>query len=266
MFKNIVSIFLILCIVYYLSTSIKENFVTSIVAYNNTSTPDYYIPSLFEAETKELTKIFKILSVDTNFKTDKYNIQNPYLPFPFNNHLKRFIILYLKDKSERFKNNKIEIITDLNDIYWKDVDNDRIFIFNFDLLDNTQFMTRNIQMKIKIKDIAKFLKTKDDYSIEPEEIKEPLTNYKTDVPVATFLTSVQVLGIQLGKNNLIQLNVNGMGELDSKYYEIKNVLGLLDPFLTSGKSMEITDRMKTKFEKNIKEDQELLNVLSGKKI
>lgn len=262
---SIIILFIILCTLYYIFfQQSKEHYVTSIVAYNNVEIPQYHVPSLFDTETKELTKLFKDMSKDNDFKIDKYNPQNPYLTFPFNNHIKKFILDFMKKNVDKFKGHKLEITTDLNEIYWLDVGQDRIFNFNFDLIDNTKFMTRNIQMKLKIKNIQKYIKDSSDY-YAGEDVKEPLTNYKTDVPVATFANDVEILGMQLGRNLVVRFNITGVDKLDSPYYQIKNILGLMDPFVTSGRDMTISGKMKKDFEQDIKDHQSLLDILSGKK-
>jgi hypothetical protein len=265
--NDIILLFLILCILYYIFFQpSQENYITSIVAYNSVSIPKNEVPSVFETETKELTQIFKDLSKDNDFKIDKYSIQNPYLPFPFNNHLKKFVIDYIKNNVSKFKEDKLEITSDLNDIYWVDKGNDRIFIFNLNLINNTTFMSRNIVVKMLIKDIKKFIKGPNDYSVnEVVDTQNALTNYKTNIPVATMLNSGELLGIKLGKVDIIRSRLIGMDKLDLPYYQIKNILHLMDPFVTSGKDMTITSEMKKTFEKDIQEHQSLLDTLSGKK-
>lgn len=263
---NILLLFLLLCLLYYILFQSKEHYVTDVVAYNNVRVPTYIIPSILETETKELTKLFQALSKDSDFKIDKYNIQNPYLPFPFNNPLKKFVIDYLKQNVEEYKEHKLEITSDLNDVYWLDVDNDRLFIFNVNLVNNTKFMTRNIVVKLRIKNIKQFIKGPEDYSVnERVDPKNALTNYKTNIPVATLLNSTEMLGIQLGRMNIVLEDIKGMDKLDLPYYQIKNTLHLMDPFITSGKDMIITSTMKKNFEKELSERQSLLDIISGKK-
>jgi hypothetical protein len=263
---DILLLFLILCLLYYIFfQSSKEHYVTNVVAYNNIRVPIYTIPSVLETETKELTKLFKQLSKDNDFTTNKYSIQNPYLPFPFNNPLKKFVIDYLKQNVEEFKEHKLEITSDLNDVYWLDVNNDRVFIFNVNLVNNTKFMTRNVVIKLRVKNIKQFIKGPDDYSVnEKVDPQNALTNYRTNIPVATLLNSTELLGLQLGKMNIVLEDIKGMDKLDLPYYQIKNTLHLMDPFVTSGRDMIITPQMKKNFEKELVEHQSLLKILNSK--
>lgn len=260
--QDIIALFLILSITYFIFFSSFENF--KVVGYNNPEVPSYDIPSVFETETNELNELFLKLSKDSDFNTSQYKLQNTYLPFPFNNPLKKYIVDYLKMNVAKYKKDKLEIMSDINNIYWMDNGNDRLFVFNINLVNNTKFMTRNVQVKLRVKDIQKFIKNDSDYSTG-EEIQDKLTNYRTNIPEATMINSFELSGIRLGTNNFSHFSLKGLDKLDYPYYQIKNILYLMDPFLTSGKDMTITLDMKKNFEKEIKAHQELLDVLSGKK-
>ena len=68
--QDIVALFVIILISYiivsYLFDNKKEHYITSIVGANNIAIPAYYIPSVFESETKELVKLFKDTFSDDN--------------------------------------------------------------------------------------------------------------------------------------------------------------------------------------------------------
>jgi hypothetical protein len=253
---NIIELFMILVVSYLLFSFLfdtKEHYVTSIVGYNNINIPAYHLPSIFDLETKELVKIFKESFKDDNLEPLGFTEHNPYIPFPFEESIKKLIIDYIKTNIEKFKGHKLENTTGLHKLYYKDNGTDRLFIFNISLVDNTKFMTRNLRVKIKIKNIKNFIK-KNSNIIEQKEI-----DYKTNIPSQTFINSTEILSIRMDKNNYAQFELEGIDKLRPNYYQIKNVLGLMDPFVTSGKDMIITDKMKTDFVKEIQEHQKLLD-------
>lgn len=267
--QDIVALFFILVIVYLIYSSVsKEHYVTTIVGYNNIVVPAYYIPNIFETETKELIKVFKEAFKDDGVEPIGYKEHNPYIPFPFEAPIKKLIIDYLKTNVPKFKGHKLEITTDLNKLYYRNNGQDRLFIFNVNLLDNTQFMTRNVRVKIRIKNILRFIKDNTDYEAGEQtlaERKNAEINYRTNIPAQTIINSTELLSIRLDKNNYARFNLTGQDALRPNYYQIKNILGLMDPFVTSGRDMALTDKMKKDFDKEILAKQELLKSLTENK-
>ena len=69
----------------------------------------------------------------------------------------------------------------------------------------------------------------------------------------------------MDKNNYARFSLIGQDALKPNYYQIKNVLGLMDPFITSGRDMIITSEMKKDFDKEIISKKELLKSLTENK-
>lgn len=259
-FQDILMLFIIILISYCIFSAFfesKEHYVTSIVGYNNSGIPAYYVPSLFDTETKELVEVLKEAFKDDDVETVGYKEHNPYVPFPFEASIKKLIIDYMKTNINKFKGQKLEITTDLNKLNYKDYDNDRLFIFNINLVNNTKFMTRNLRVKIKIKDIKNFIKDSKDYGFDSSKEEKDI-DYLTNIPSQTVINSTELLSIRLDKNNYARFELAGIDSLYPNYYQIKNVLGLMDPFVTSGRDMLISDKMKTNFEKEIEEHAKLM--------
>jgi hypothetical protein len=266
--QDIVALFIIIVVSYlilsYLFDNKKEHYITTIVGSNNIAIPAYHISNLFDTETEELNVLFKKEFKDDDMEPVSFKEHNPYIPFPFETPFKKFIIDYLKTNLDKFKGHKLEITSDINKLYYKDIGNDRIFIFNVNIVDNTKFMTRNIRIKLKIKDIIKFIRDDTDYTgyVGMNKKQEAAINYRTNIPAQTTINSIELLSIRLDKNNYARFELNGVDSLRPDYYQIKNVLGLMDPFLTSGKDMIVTNKMKKDFIKDIEEHTKLLNSLS----
>lgn len=208
-------IIIILILIYILYIT-KEHF--EIVGYNNSVLPIKEIPTIYENETTQVTTLFNNIfkNKDCDFDTSTYTMYSDYIEFPFNNIIKKMIGDYL---SLNVFNSKIEVNSDINHLYWKDTGLDRLFIFNVNLLNKTHFMIRNIQVKILIKNIKDFIN--ENY-------------YRTDIPSSTLISSTDIVCIKLDTDNyLSNNNINGFDELNPEYYEIKNTLHLMAPFLTS---------------------------------
>jgi hypothetical protein len=246
-------VLIIIAIILYIYVSRNnEQFIEEIVVgYNHINVPLNKIPTAYDNETRELTDIFSRLfkDEDNNFDLATYNLYSDYIEFPFNNIIKKMIADYIKNVGV-FNKDKIEINADINRLYWKNDGNNRLFIFNVNLLNNTRFMTRNIQVKIMIKNINNFTNGND---------------YRTDVPSATLTSSTDMLYIKLDTDNYfskIKDNYTGIDKLEPNYYNIKNTLFLMDPFLTSGNNMILTNDMKTNFQTQIASHEELMKSMS----
>jgi len=238
MISFILSILLLLFIIYKCKEC-KEQYKDT-VGYNNSSVLSNKILSIYESETLEITSIFNELfkNSDCDFDTSTYLMHGTYIEFPFNNIIKKMISDYLKENVSKFKKDKIEINADINHMYWKNTGNDRLFIFNVNLLNNTRFMTRNIVVKILIKDIKNFMNDND---------------YKTDIPALTLVLSTNILCIKLDTDNYISeiSSYTGFDKLEPQYYQIKNGLHLMSPFMTSSNDLIITDNMKIDFKNKL---------------
>jgi len=244
--QKMIALFIIITVSYllfsYIFDSLKEKFV---VGYNSIEIPSYSVPSLFDLETTELLSIFNNLFKD-DINIIDYKQHSSYIWFPFETSIKMAIIDFLKLNINKFKNHKLELANKLENLYYTDIGNDRFFVFNANLVDNTQFMARNIKVKIKIKNIAQFLN--DTISIERE------TNYKNNISEKQIIDSIAILSIRLDTNNYAIFKLNGMDKLEPNYYEIKNKLRLMYPFITSGTDILITKEMKNEFKKQHSND------------
>lgn len=238
---------LILICLYFFKAIVQENF--EIVGFNDNTIPDYKIKNIYDTETEKLTSILKSLFKDNDMTKTGYTIYGKYLDFPFANVIKHMIADFLKTNVSIFAKDKLEVNSNINDLYWKDVGNDRLFIFNVNLLNNTHFLTRTINVKIMIQNIKSFLNGE---------------NYRTDVPSATLTNSIKILSIMLGTSNYIKdfIGFSGVDTLEPVQYNIENTLHLMDPFITSGNQMVITPTMMSRFSVTLDDHRKLLQQLS----
>ena len=153
---SILRLFIIIIISYVLISFIFnkiEHYITLTVGYNNISVPNYTIPNIFDNDISQINSIFKNLIKDENFDKTNFKEHNPNIPFPLTEQIKLFILNYLHANINRMRGHDIVIPGNFNNLYYKDIENDRIFIFNTSVIDNTRFISINLQVKIKIKNI-----------------------------------------------------------------------------------------------------------------
>jgi hypothetical protein len=248
-------IILIICIVIVIFLTNKETL--TIVGYNNIDVPENPLSIPYFMDSKAISKSLKSILRDDNVHWSGYNIHNDLLPFPFKEGLRKILTDYLKNNIIQLKNDNLEITSNFSNIHWKDDGNDRIFIFNIHLINNTVFISRNLRVKIKIKMIKDFLK--DD---NPNIQFTFQTNYKDNIDIPLLSSAIDILSIRLESDVYPVDTIDGVDALQPTFYLIKNELSLMYPYSTSKKESTITEDMKIKFKSIIEEHAKRLQSLS----
>ncbi len=228
----IIKLLIFLILIYCIYILFFKKYLEPYTGYNS-SLIKKDISSVFDIEMVQLSDAFKKIFIDDNFQLDGYIQHNLYIPFPFEEYIKRIIIQYLKSNMNEFKEHEL-YINNFSELYYKDVDNDRLFIFNINLIDNTNFKVTNLKIKIKIKNIIQFI----DFQTNMQNMGSNI-NYILPRSIYTIENAIELLSIRLDKNNYGKFNIDSIDQLYPNYYEIQNRLGLMEPFLTSSKSMTI---------------------------
>lgn len=238
---NIIVITFIIIVIYYLLTVHQESFL--VVGYNNPTIPHYTIKNIFDEETKLLDKEFSENSADHSlFNTKLFTLFNNSITFPFTNQFQKLILEFLKN-TPRTSKDKISL-GDFNMIYYlDDTLGNRIFILNVNIQDNTTFTSRNVKVKLLVTNIKLFYDFKtSNYLLFDHNLLE---------------NNCSVLSIILDKNSYANFTIKGIDQLNDTHYSINNMMFLLDPFITSGNDMAITENMKTTFEKSLLDHQQI---------
>lgn len=218
-----VILLLLLILFYFIFSKSNEDFI---VAYNNYIIPNNPIQSIYDSETLFIQNQFSKLNKVT-FDISKFTLHNKNLTFAYNDIFKTSILNYLKNNNIYIKDS-LHIQNNLHDIYILDILPNTIYIFNCDLVNSTHFFTRNIKVKIQVNN-----------------------NNNNNI---FSLSQINVLGILLDSDNYATFNIPVYDDLYPTYYQIKNTLHLLDPFITSGKDLVLSSTQITNFN----------NVLTGK--
>lgn len=209
----------------------KEHF--TINSYNETLP---IITDEFQDNIK-LTELFK--------KTNKVIVQNIkeentlpyYTEFPLKFQFKEKLKQHLNKTLDNTEYSNPKIIRDMYNIRWYDKDNNRYFIFNTDIINEKLKTTFYLEVNCILYNISNYI-IDNDYSF--------INNPSKDI-------DIQSINILQFSNNL---NVKPSIQGDFyNYYAILNPLHLMDPFNTSGKDMQITQDMKSKFLPQIEIDQ-----------
>ena len=214
-----------------------ENF--EVVGYNNINVPDYKIVSVYDTETTVLQNIFtKLNTTNPSYKSSyldndpTFKVVNNFISFPFTKIFKTLILEYLKNSIVQYNKDKVYILGNFNNIYYKDQDTFRIFVFNFNLVNPVNFFTRNIKIRIRVNNIKSFMNPNSSYM-----------NQFNDLNIRKYTELEYII---LDQNAYPNFKFKPINVQD--YYVISNKYHLMDPFVTSGKDFIITDDMKKLFQ------------------
>lgn len=227
---------IIILIVFIYSFFTIETF--TVTPYNSSKVPLNKQDTLYEKEIKELNQIFEQTNSQGFPAVKSFQIMPGYLKFPMQKSFNKIILQRLNSifkNSKKYRKTKFKIVKDMYDIRWKDIEGSRHFVFNIDINNDTLKWTRRLRMYVIVKDIKRFLTDTGEYI--------QTNNFNSQ--------GIEINTIAL-EESTVRLLIGGIdGEIGNEkyynYYNIKNVLYLMDPFLTSGKDMMITDKMRKEF-------------------
>lgn len=144
----------------------------------------------------------------------------------------------------------VNVDATLNTKIEKQAPNARQFIFDVTVVDPVAFVSRPLRAKITVQNIDEFL--------NPPPINSVSTQRSYISPVDDKILHnmhINFVGTTKDTNTF-----NPEDELGQHFYEIKNKYFLLDPFLTSGKEMIITDKMTSAFAKIVDEKSKSIDI------
>uniref|UniRef100_A0A6C0H7R3 Uncharacterized protein n=1 Tax=viral metagenome TaxID=1070528 RepID=A0A6C0H7R3_9ZZZZ len=219
------------------------------VPYNVFKIPPNQQDTLFQAETKRLDEL--LASINRDVLPDYRNTftKHPsYFRFKHGEMFLKFLLNLINPVLKRdayYAKSKFVFIRDIYNLYWNDNKNStRHFIFNVDLNDPVKAFTRKLKVYLTVSNINKYLGDNGEFSDESIASEDITLQYiGTDNPL-TFFTVAPKSSEILDEKNL------------DNYYRIRNTLFLLDPFVTTGKEMRITDSMKVKFDQTLKQKEQ----------
>jgi len=244
---NIRNLGILTCIVllwYFLDWYFKrrEGFVES----NADNVPEDRIQTLYETETHNIDTLLDTINNTPLPDFRSYYIKYPtYMKFPLNELFRDKVMSIIKPlfaNSASFNNTKIDTIRDIYDLYSSDSTNGtRHFVFAIDINNPIKAFTRKLRVYLSIPHITKFTTDNGDY-IGNLQDKDIIVNYiGTDNNLQFNNTTFVPSEFSIGNTNY------------KNFYNIKNTLYLMDPFITNGKDMVITNEMHAAFENKVNE-------------
>lgn len=207
--------------------------------------------TLYQKEIKELNDMFE--QANTEAFPDYRNVYHKlpgYIKFPWQKLVNSLVIVVLNDifsKSKDYRGSKLSVVKDMYNIYWyDDKSNNRHLVFTVDVNNEKLKWTRKIRFYAVLNNLSNFITDVGDYITDTND------NFQQ-----TFLSNLSIRTISL-EESTVTLVVKGVDNKIGKedyynYYMITNTLHLMDPYLTSGRSMVITDEMRQNFELELKE-------------
>jgi hypothetical protein len=247
--KDILFISLLFIILYWL---FKHKFYDYFTVYSSNAS---YIKDIFPSQLDiQTNKIKSLLEKQFTENDSEYDINKIdknswqqfsfYQNFIYEKNFKEICLDNLKNiLSNDFPNIELISTKEFDNIYWKDISNNRHFIFDMTVSSKNYGFTRIFSIYLILNNINNYLLDDGSY----------IANLNNSDLLIKFI-----------KENT--LNTENLEILPPKspfyYYEIKNKLHLMDPFLSSGKEMQITEELQTKFQDVLSKKEESLKKYS----
>ena len=224
MYKMNIIILCIIILIIFLIYSRVENF--DVFPYNS----DGVDKNIYTKTQITPNALYPLINIDSNYKL--YN-QSIYF------QLKDYIIKILTNYFEKLNDDTFLIQKDFNSIYYLDNEKVQFYIIEFVYFNKTKFESTPYFAKIQLNNSDKIL---DNFNLK--ESNE-----------SVIMNNLVVVSIQprIDKN----FNISALTELSPNYYKIENSLHLMDPFITSGKIMNISKDDIKSFNSTLEEKQSI---------
>lgn len=197
--------------------------------------------NIFQKTADELNELLKNMGSQSNLGV----LKDPSYKKTFQNFPRQTSFPWAKALrdycTDEFKSKSLGVWTtarDVRNVYWKDVQLDRHFVFQIDLEHTKENVVQQALMYVVVRGVNKFLTGTGEYF---------------GVPSAQDMSMDSGMVISIQSHGCLAMPGNALGE----YYEIKNTMHLMDPFLTSGKDLQVTQGMRASFSKDLERKLEL---------
>jgi hypothetical protein len=240
--KAVLVVLLVLLVLYYYYGTLPSR-ETFFVAYNVTNVP------INKQETLDESDVFYLNTALNKYNTSGFPNTYDYksrlytgtkkdkLPLPLSNEVQDLIsekvitTLRIINKGDRLEIRRIKSETKSEeqsepfyDLYWKVIDNNIHCVFKMDIMNKDKGWSRTFKIYVVVKTADKRQGT----------------------------LSIIIKTISLEEFSYLSFEDINPNDEGSNYYKIENTLRLMDPYLTSGTEMKITDSMKEKFNNALK--------------
>jgi hypothetical protein len=224
---NIICILIFIYVIHFVFN--KFEFFENPVEYNSDDIPENKLDSIYDKETADLTNLFNTLptikEIPSDYKNTFQNVSNYTILIIYNEFSKRLV-----DVFDNLFNIKINIVKESYNVYYKDFEDSREYIFNININNKKTNTIRILKVYLKINQIKNLLNDKGD--IEQYNLIYLKNNIEINKLVLDDLLKDET---EVSSSNLF-----------SNYYKI-------DKKNSSKDEMLITESMKDNFKKMLKE-------------
>lgn len=233
---NNVFLILFVCICILLTFNNLEAF--NVFASNASNVPQTNTSQdTYQMDTEQFKSIIATFDKQLpDFKTTFQKHPN-LLTFVFEKQFKEFLYAFFENalkNSSYFKDSVMQPIRELTNLWINDTpDGARHFVFNIDIALESKPFTRKLYVYLLVPNVQRYLTDTGDIS--------PLTD-NIDI-------QLQHLSLVFADETLVVPFSNLFN-----YYQIYNTLYLTDPYLTSGKDMQITESQRTQFNNKLQDN------------
>jgi len=270
--KAVLVVLVVLLVLYYYYGTLPSR-ETFFVAYNVTNVP------INKQETLDESDVFYLNTALNKYNTSGFPNTYDYmkytgtkkdkLPLPLSNEVQDLIsekvitTLRIINKGDRLEIRRIKSETKSEafyDLYWKMIDNNIHCVFKMDIMNKDKGWSRTFKIYLVVKTAGKRQGTLPMANRLVRQGTLPMANRlvrQGTLPMANRLVRQDTLSIIIKTISLEEFSYLSFEDINqndegSNYYKIENTLRLMDPYLTSGTEMKITDSMKEKFNNALK--------------
>jgi len=204
----------------------KYEMFSDVVGYNNSQVMEDSVNTPFMMQNKNIQKLLddanklnpKLADTDATEGT----LYNSNIKFPLEDAFKNAIRDYLV--KNKIVSNNLFFPTGISKMYIKEAGSgSKIYSFNITVNEKDTFISRTLMVRVTVNN-------------------------------STGQIEINSVDLLTPKNDNVVLT-ESIDELNPNYYEIYNKYHLMDPFLTSGRRMIITDKMRAAFAKILEQKQ-----------
>ena len=164
------------------------------------------------------------------------NVILTYMDPPFANDFKIKVKGYLvqKVKGTEFEKDNLELMGAISNLQWKDQDNTRHFLFDVTLVNKSKGFVLNCHAQILLKNL--------DYYTQSDDLDQISTLRKLN------MGDLHVVSVETYEEPAnLDTKVTGYSDLGNKHFEISNTMYLMEPYITTGKSMSLSKSVRQEF-------------------
>jgi len=197
---------------------------------------DVIIENLFKSISESVPPSGNGTTTEIDYKSSFQQFSSA-AKFPWNDRIKDFLLFQINSvlgTDPNYTGTEWVFTRDIFNIYWKDFANSgtRHLVFNIFITNPRLSISKKIRVYLVVNNLSRYITDRGDFN--------PFS------PVNAGDLRIVYITLDEYKSPLVVDALDKQSLSDSTYY-IKNRLGLMDPFRTSGKEMEIDEEMKTKF-------------------